>query len=109
MDSKELTKHADRVLKCYRGFHKLANLSDKPFSMHGDKLVSEIDKAIAGLDGTYKAIIVNQYQTKTKDRKSRQQFCKSYNITMAEYNKAREIALVKFAKIYRNGALLELK
>lgn len=106
MQSKELTKHADRVLKCYRGFLKLANLSDKPFSKHGDKLVSEIDKAISRLEETSKAILVNQYQTKTKDRKSRQQFCKSYGISVGQYIKIRESALLEFAKIYRGGSLI---
>lgn len=109
MTERDPVKSAQRVLKNYRNFLKVATLSDKPFSRQGDKLAKEVERSIQSLTDLPRAILDNQYMTTTKDKKSRQQFCKSYNITMAEYNKAREIALVKFAKIYRNGALLELK
>lgn len=101
------TKHAERVLKNYRNFLKVANLSDKPFSVHGQALADEIDRAINGLAGLEKAILVNQYQTRPKERQSRQQFCLDRGISIEDYNRVRNQALASFAREYLGGVLLE--
>lgn len=102
-------KHAERVLKNYRNFLKVANLSDKPFSVHGQMLVEEIDRVIEGLPGLEKAILVNQYQTRPKERQNRQQFCLDYEISTEDYNQARKQALVSFAREYLGGVLVTME
>lgn len=79
------TKRAERVLRNYRNFQKLASLSDKPFSVHGQTLADEIDRVINGLAGLEKAILINRYQTKAKDRKTVKAFCGLHGITSQEY------------------------
>lgn len=101
-------KHAERVLKSYRNFQKLASLSDKPFSVHGQMLVEEIDRVIEKLTGLEKAIRVNQYQTRPKERQSRQQFCLEHGISTEGYNQIRDQALSNFAHEYLGGVLLTM-
>lgn len=102
------TKHAERVLKNYRNFLKVANLSDKPFSVHGQTLANEIDRAINGLADLEKAILVNWYQTTPKARQNRQQFCLDHGISTEDYNQVRNQALASFAREYLGGALLTM-
>lgn len=111
MTKKLLTtaKHAERVLKNYRNFQKLASLSDKPFSVHGQTLVGEIDRVIERLTGLEKAILVNQYQTKPKERQSRQQFCLDHGICTEDYGEIRNQAFASFAHEYFDGVLLTME
>lgn len=101
-------KHAERVLKNYRNFLKVANLSDKPFSVHGQMLAEEIDRVIEELPGLEKAILVNQYQTRPKERQSRQRFCLDHGISIEDYNQGRNQALASFAREYLGGVLLTM-
>lgn len=101
----DLTKHADRVLKNYRNFQKLASLSNKPFSVRGQELVDEIERVIDCLVDLQQAILVNLYLKTTKEKKSRKAFCEQYQISVKEYDHDRVAALVEFAKYYRGGAL----
>lgn len=102
------TKHAERVLKNYRNFLKVASLSDKPFSVHGQTLADEIDRVINGLAGLEKAILVNQYMTTTKDKKSRQRFCLDHGISIDDYNRIKNQAFASFAREYLGGVLLTM-
>lgn len=102
------TKHAERVLKNYRNFQKLASLSDTPYSVHGQTLADEIDRVISGLAGLEKAILVNWYQTTPKARQSRQQFCLNHGISTEDYNQVRNQALASFAREYLGGVLLTM-
>ncbi|TWS94569.1 hypothetical protein [Streptococcus sp. sy018] len=108
-DTEALSRHADRVLKNYRNFQKLANLSSKPFSLKGQKLVNEIDRVIDAMTGTGQAILINQYLRRPKERKSRKVFCETYQISVKEYDKERQQALNEFAQQYRGGALLKIE
>lgn len=101
----DLAKHAERVLKNYRNFQKLASLSNKPFSVRGQELVEEIERVIDSMVGLRQAILVNQYVITPKERKSRKAFCETYQISIKEYDKERVEALLEFAKYYRGGAL----
>lgn len=101
-------KHAERVLKNYRNFLKVANLSDKPFSVHGQMLAEEIERVIEELPGLEKDILVNQYQTRPKERQNRQQFCLDYEISAEDYNQLRNQALASFAREYLGGVLLTM-
>lgn len=103
-----ITKHAERVLRNSRNFQKLASLSDKPFSVHGQTLADEIDRAINGLTGLEKAILVNQYQIRPKERQSRQRFCLNHGISTEDYNQVRNQALDSFAREYLGGVLLTM-
>lgn len=102
-------KHAERVLRNYRNFQKLASLSDKSFSVHGQTLVDEIDRVINGLAGLEKAILVNQYQTTPKAQQSRQRFCLDHGISTEDYNQVRNQALVSFAREYLGGVLVTME
>ncbi|MEI4343929.1 hypothetical protein [Streptococcus suis] len=104
----QLKRIADRVLKNYRGFQKLASLSDKPFSVHGQTLAEEIDRVVNSLTGLEKAILVNQYQTRPKERQSRQRFCLDHGISIDDYNQVRNQALASFAREYLGGVLLTM-
>lgn len=103
----EEIKKADRVLKNYHKFQKLATLSNKPFSIHGQKLVDEIDRVIELMPRQSKLMLGNQYKAKKPIKKSRKQFCHDQNISIEQYIELRESALREFAKLYLNGALLE--
>lgn len=105
----EEIKIADRVLKNYHKFQKLANLSEKPFSLHGQKLVNEIDRVLDLIPEQANMILCNQYITKTPLRKSRKQFCLDHNISIDEYIKLRENALVEFIKLYGGGIMINHK
>ncbi|WP_155972224.1 hypothetical protein [Streptococcus ruminantium] len=94
----QLNRIADRVLKNYKNFKKLEQLSNKLFSIHGEKLVKEINMVVNSLGGLEKAILVNQYMTTTKDKKSRQQFCYDHNISISQYIEIREHALNELLK-----------
>lgn len=102
------TKHAERVLRNYRNFQKLASLSDKAFSVHGQTLAEEIDRVIEELPGLEKAILVNWYQTTPKARQSRQRFCLDHRISTDDYNQVRNQALASFAREYLGGVLLTM-
>lgn len=97
-----------RVLKNYRGFKRLAESSDQPFSVRGGELAEEIEGVISNLDDLARTILVNQYMTMTKDRLTRVAFCKRYGLTVKEYDQARSEALHEFAYGYLGGCLLEL-
>ncbi|RFE00918.1 hypothetical protein [Streptococcus parauberis] len=103
----EEIKKADRILKNYHKFQKLATLSNKPFSLHGQKLIYEIDRVIDGMPEQAKLILCNQYRAKKPLKKIRKQFCHDQNISIEEYIELRESALMEFAKQYLNGTLLE--
>lgn len=107
MDKKQIAKNADRVLKNYRNFKKLASLSGA-FALHAEELVTEIDKTVQGLDNTNQSILVNWYYQKANERKSRAQMCGELAITVDEYQTIRENTLLEFAKRYRNGVLEKL-
>ncbi|WP_195847664.1 hypothetical protein [Streptococcus uberis] len=106
---KKESKIADRVLKNYHKFQRLATLSDKPFSIHGQKLVDEIDRVIELMPRQSKLMLCNQYRAKKPIKKSRKQFCLDHNISIEQYIELRESVLREFAKHYLNGVLLELK
>lgn len=103
------TKHAERVLKNYRNFQKLASLSDTPYSVHGQTLAEEIDRVVNSLTGLEKAILVNQYQIRPKERQSRQRFCLDHGISIEDYNRVRKQALVSFVREYLGGVLLTME
>ncbi|MCK1215239.1 hypothetical protein [Streptococcus uberis] len=105
----EEIKIADRVLKNYHKFQRLATLSDKPFSIHGQKLVDEIDRVIELIPRQSKLMLCNQYRAKKPIKKSRKQFCLDHNISIDEYIKLRENALVEFIKLYRGGIMINHK
>lgn len=104
-----LIKHADRVLKNYRNFEKVARLSDKPFSIQGKKLAKEIERVIDDMTGLSHFILSNWYLKTPKERQSRKKVCNDYGISVDEYIDNRRLALLEFAKSYLNGALLDLK
>lgn len=104
----ELSKHAVRVLKNYRGFQQLAESSGRPFSVRGGELAEEIERVIDNLDELARDILVNQYMIRPKDRLSRIAFCKRYGMTVEEYDQVRSQALHEFAYGYLGGCLLEL-
>lgn len=104
----ELSKHAVRVLKNYRGFKQLAESSDKPFSVRGGELAEEIERVTDNLDELARDILVNQYMIRPKDKISRAVFCKRYGLTVEEYDQVRSEALHEFAYAYLGGCLLEL-
>lgn len=106
IDTTKVIQNADRFLSHYHNFVKLAGLSEKPFSKHGEKLVKEIDNTINNADGLSHAFLVNQYQRKGKDKKSRKVFCDEQRITVDHYIAVREKALLEFAKQYLDGALM---
>lgn len=108
MTEHDPVKSAQRVLKNYRNFQKLASLSDKPFSVHGQTLAEEIDRVVKGLSGLEKAILVNQYQIRPKERQSRQRFCFDHGISIDDYNQGRNQALASFAREYLGGVLLTM-
>ncbi|MCK1253994.1 hypothetical protein MX081_07875 [Streptococcus uberis] len=87
----------------------MGNLSEKPFTLHGQKLVNEIDKVLDLVPEQANMILCNQYITKTPLRKSRKQFCHDQNISIEQYIELRESALTlrEFEKHYLNGTLLE--
>lgn len=103
----EEIKKADRILKNYHKFQRLATLSDKPFSMHGQKLVDEIDRVIELMPKQARQIICNQYTAKKPNKMSRKQFCHDQNISIEQYIELRESTLREFSKHYLNGTLLE--
>ncbi|MBF0778346.1 hypothetical protein [Streptococcus cuniculi] len=103
-NKKKLAKHADRVLKNYRNFQKLANLSGA-FAQCAESLVQEIDDIVARLDDVSRAILVNWYCQKIGQRKTRGQMCRTLDITVAEYQNIKNQGLLDFAKQYRNGVL----
>lgn len=105
----EEIKKADRILKNYHKFQKLATLSDKPFSLHGQKLIDEIDRVIELMPKQSKLMLCNQYTARKPYKKSRKQFCHDQNISIEQYIELRESVLREFAKHYLNGVLLELK
>ncbi|NYS33607.1 hypothetical protein HZZ02_07510 [Streptococcus danieliae] len=104
----DIEKHADRVLRSYKGFKRLAELSDEPFSKHGESLVREIERVLDSLPELYGTILVNRYMVIAKDRKSRKEFCRCHGLTVDQYREAREEALEMFARKYRGGALFDL-
>ncbi|MGI1772107.1 hypothetical protein [Streptococcus uberis] len=105
----EETKIADRILKNYHKFEQLSELSERPFSLHGRKLIKEIDKVIDLMPEQAKMILCNQYKAKKPIKKSRKQFCLDHNISIDEYIKLRENALVEFIKLYRGGIMINHK
>lgn len=84
---------------------KLASLSNKPFSRHGERLANEIGRSIQTVIGLAKAILVNQYQTRPKDRLSRQNFCSKQQISIEDYEGIKRQGLMDFAKVYEGGEL----
>ncbi|WP_199363896.1 hypothetical protein [Streptococcus sp. 121] len=97
-----------RVLKNYRGFQQLAESSGRPFSVRGGELAEEIERVTDNLDELVRAILVNQYMIRPKDRLSRIAFCKHYGLTVKEYDQVKSEALHEFANAYLGGCLLEL-
>lgn len=106
VSDKELIKRIEKVLKNRNSFQKLSKLSDGAFSRQGKVLAHELERALEGVSGLGKAILVNQYQTKQRDRMSRQAFCKVHHISIEQYTEEREQALLAFASVYRGGELL---
>lgn len=106
VSDKEVTKRVEKVLKNRHSFQKLSMLSDGAFSRQGKELAHELERALEGVSGLGKAILVNQYQTKQRDRMSRQEFCRGHHISIEQYTEERERALLAFASLYRGGVLL---
>lgn len=91
-----------KILQSYTAFKRVSKQSDKPFSIHAGKLAKVIEGAINSLDDTNKHILINQYQTPQKHRKSRVQYCKDKDITIEDYITLRQEALNEFETHYYN-------
>lgn len=91
-----------KILQSYLAFKRVSKQSDKSFITHAGKLAKVIEKAINCLDDSKKSILVNQYQTPQKHRKTRAQYCKDKDITIEEYITLRQEALIEFERHYYN-------
>lgn len=91
-----------KILESYLAFKRVSKQSDKPFSIHAGKLTKVIEGAINSLDDSKKSILVNQYQTPQKHRKTRAQYCKDKDITIEDYITLRQEALIEFKIHYYN-------
>lgn len=103
----KIAKRADIVLKNYRNFKKVANMSDEPFSKHGEKLSKQIEHVIDDMLEPYRSILFNWYLETPKQRQSRRQFCNENKMNVEEYKVNRKKALIEFATFYLDGSLLD--
>ncbi|MTB61513.1 hypothetical protein [Streptococcus uberis] len=91
-----------KILQSYLAFKRVSKQSDKPFIIHAGKLSKVIEEAINCLDDSKKPILINQYLTPKKHRKTRVQYCKEKDITIEEYIILRQVALNDFERHYYN-------